>query len=82
MKANNNSHILRLLQECGVPNVDVVSPGEIYKALNCGYKPHQILYTENFICEEELDYALKEGVVLNIGALETLKRFKNKLRHK
>ncbi len=27
MKANNNSHILKLLQQSGVPNVDAVSPG-------------------------------------------------------
>ncbi len=45
MKANNNSHLLKILRESGVPNVDVVSPGEIYKALKCGYKPNQILYT-------------------------------------
>jgi len=45
MKANNNSHILKILRESGVPNVDAVSPGEIYKALKCGYKPNQILYT-------------------------------------
>ncbi len=48
----------------------------------CGYKPNQILYTENFISEEEMDYAIKEGVILNVGALDTLKRFKDKLRGK
>jgi diaminopimelate decarboxylase len=47
----------------------------MYKALKVGYKPEQILYTENFISEEELDYALREGVTLNIGALSTLKAY-------
>jgi diaminopimelate decarboxylase len=59
MKANNNSHILNILRTEGVTNVDVVSPGEMFKALKVGYKPNQILYTENFISEEEIDYALK-----------------------
>jgi diaminopimelate decarboxylase len=27
MKANSNSHIIKILQESGVRNVDVVSPG-------------------------------------------------------
>ena len=58
MKANSNSKILQILQESGIHHVDVVSPGEIRKALKNGYSPNQILYTENFIDEEELDYAL------------------------
>ena len=38
------------------------------------------MYTENFISEEEMDYALTKGVTLNIGALSTLKYFASKLR--
>lgn len=36
----------------GIKYVDTVSPGEIFKALESGYKPDQILYTENFISSE------------------------------
>lgn len=40
------------------------------------------MYTENFISAKELDYALKVGVTLNIGALETLETHRDKLRGK
>ncbi len=72
IKANTNSTIVKLIRELGIHHIDVVSPGEIHKALSCGYQPHQIMYTENFIAPEEIDYALNLGVTLNIGALHTL----------
>lgn len=56
----------------GIKFVDVVSPGEIFRALESGYNPEDILYTENFISNEEIDYAIEKGVVLNVGALSTL----------
>jgi diaminopimelate decarboxylase len=54
MKANSNPEILKTIKNGneGVQNVDVVSPGEIYRALDCGFKPENILYTENFISPE------------------------------
>lgn len=79
MKANSNSRIIQVLRDAGIGYVDVVSPGEICKALKMGYSPEQILYTENFIDEEELDYAVFTGVILNIGALDTLRHFRSKL---
>lgn len=39
MKANANQKILQFLQQNGVNSVDVVSPGEIYKAKKNGFKP-------------------------------------------
>jgi diaminopimelate decarboxylase len=30
---------MKLIKSLGVKNVDVVSPGEIFKALHCGFKP-------------------------------------------
>lgn len=76
MKANSNKSLLDILKKNKVECVDVVSPGEIYKALANGYAGHQILYTENFISEEEIDYALSANVIINIGAFDTLNRFK------
>ena len=40
------------------------------------------MYTENFISSKEMDYAIKAGVTLNIGALDTLIQFKDKLKGK
>lgn len=68
MKANNNKEILKLIKSNGIKSVDVVSPGEIYKALQNSYSPNEILYTENFSSEKEIEFALKCGVILNIGA--------------
>lgn len=47
MKANSNPEILKAIRDNGkgVKYVDVVSPGEIYRALSCGYRPEDILYT-------------------------------------
>ena len=59
-----------------------MSPGEIFRALESGYKPEDILYTENFISSEEIDYAMEKGVILNIGALSTLEEHGEKLRGK
>jgi diaminopimelate decarboxylase len=39
IKANTNTHIVKLIRDCGIKHIDVVSPGEIYKALSCGYTP-------------------------------------------
>lgn len=84
MKANSHPEILKVIQNegKGITNVDVVSPGEVYRALHCGYKPSQILYTENFISEEEIDYALSNDICINVGAVDTLKHFGPKLRGK
>lgn len=41
MKANSNPEILKVIKNGseGIQNVDVVSPGEIYRAIDCGFKP-------------------------------------------
>jgi diaminopimelate decarboxylase len=44
-KANTNNFILRLIRESGITHIDAVSPGELVKALNCGFEPSNILYT-------------------------------------
>lgn len=38
------------------------------------------MYTENFIAPKELEYAIKTGVTLNIGALQTLERYREELK--
>ena len=37
LKANTNISIVKLIRSLGIKTVDVVSPGEIYKAMQCGY---------------------------------------------
>jgi diaminopimelate decarboxylase len=76
-KANSNVEIIKILKEEGA-GMDVVSPGEVYTCLKAGCKSEEILFTGNNMTNEELDYAVNEGVLLNIGDLSTLERFGKK----
>ncbi|MBS7652934.1 MAG: diaminopimelate decarboxylase [Candidatus Bathyarchaeia archaeon] len=72
-KANSNLSILRILHEEGAW-LDVVSPGEVYLALRAGYRPDSILYTGTSVRDDELEYLLKEGVMINIDSTSQLRR--------
>ncbi|MFC1629625.1 diaminopimelate decarboxylase [Patescibacteria group bacterium] len=71
MKANSNPSILRILKEKGA-GIDAVSPGEIALALRVGFPPTDILFTGNNITDAEMDFALQNGVLLNIDSLSRL----------
>lgn len=45
LKANTNKVLVKLIRQYGIKHVDVVSPGEIHKAIQCGYQPQDIMYT-------------------------------------
>jgi len=77
VKANFNSRILRILKEGGV-GIDAVSPGEIALALRVGFSPKDILFTGNNITDEEMDFAVEKGVLLNIDSLPRLEKFGQK----
>lgn len=72
-KANTNISILKILKSEGAW-IDAVSPGEIYLALEAGFAPSQILYTGTSVSEEEIQYALEKGVMINIDSASQLKR--------
>ncbi len=76
-KANSNVEIIKILKEEGA-GVDVVAPGEIYSALLAGCKKEDILFTGNNMSNWELDYAVSQGVLLNVGDLSALERFGQK----
>jgi len=73
-KANTNLSILKVLREEGAC-IDAVSPGEILAALNAGYKPEQILFTGNNLTDDEMRFAIKEKVMINIDSLSQLRRY-------
>lgn len=76
-KANSNAEIIKILTEEGA-GIDAVSPGEIYTSLKAGCSSEDILFTGNNITDDELDYAVKQEVLLNIGDLSTLERYGKK----
>ncbi|RYX95325.1 diaminopimelate decarboxylase, partial [bacterium] len=76
-KANSNVEVIKVLKEEGA-GVDVVAPGEIYSAVLAGCKKEDILFTGNNMTDQELDYAVSHGVLLNVGDLSALERLGKK----
>jgi diaminopimelate decarboxylase len=72
-KANSNLSLLRLFGNLG-GGADIVSGGELYRALKAGIPPQRIVYSGVGKTPEEIRYALKEKILLlNIESPEELK---------
>jgi len=84
MKANSNPYILGILQKTGKEiedraiGIDAVSPGEIALALKTEFPAENILFTGNNTTDEEMDFAVEKGVLLNIDSLSRLDKFGKK----
>jgi hypothetical protein len=63
MKANDHLAILRLLAREGA-GFDVVSGGELWKALRAGADPKKIVFSGVGKTEAELEYALRQGILM------------------
>jgi len=63
MKSNSNGTILKLFSRAG-GGVDIVSGGELYRALNAGVSPDKIVYSGVGKTAEEMEYALKSGILM------------------
>lgn len=82
MKANSNLGILAALREMGSA-VDVVSRGEIYRALRAGFRPDQIVYGGVGKSEAEIAYAVDKKVRLIVAdSLDELRRIERVSRHR
>lgn len=76
-KANTNISVLKILKSEGA-GIDTVSAGEIFLALEAGFSPSQILYTGTSVSDEELDYVLEKGVIINVDSLSQFKKMLKK----
>jgi len=63
LKANANLTLCRILASYGA-GADVVSGGELYQALRAGFPPEKVVYSGVGKTSEEIEYALKEGILL------------------
>lgn len=63
VKANSNIHILSLLQKMGA-GADIVSGGELFRALKAGIPAENIVYSGAGKTEAEIEYALESGVYM------------------
>jgi diaminopimelate decarboxylase len=63
VKANSNLAILRVLVNLG-GGFDIVSGGELYRALKAGCDPKKIVYSGVGKTSAEIDYALKSDILM------------------
>jgi len=63
VKANSNLAILKLMAKLG-SGMDVVSGGELFCALAAGVNPNKIVFSGVGKTEEEIEYALKTGILM------------------
>lgn len=62
VKANSNIAVLRLLAQAGC-GAEVVSGGELFRALEAGFSPEKIIFDGVGKTREEIDYALKKKIL-------------------
>lgn len=76
MKANRHWAILSHLRSHTTACVDVCSPRELERALQAGFEPHQITYTNTSVSEKDLSIlAQHPAIAINLDALSTIRRF-------
>lgn len=60
VKANSNPELMRIISGYGL-GADVVSGGEIERAIECGFDPAEIVYAGVGKTDKEIRYALEKG---------------------
>jgi diaminopimelate decarboxylase len=72
LKSNSNGAVLRLLGREGA-GADIVSGGELFRALRAGIAPKKIVYAGVGKRQDEIEYALKIGILMfNVESGEEL----------
>ncbi len=72
VKSNSNIAILRSFAKAG-GGADIVSGGELFRALKAGIDPGKIVYSGVGKRDDEIDFALKSGILMfNIESMQEL----------
>lgn len=72
VKSNSNIAILKSFAKAG-GGADIVSGGELFRALKAGIDPQKIVYSGVGKRDDEIDFALKSGILLfNIESMQEL----------
>lgn len=74
IKANTNIHLLKIVREEGL-HADVMSPGEIYLALESGFTPDELFFIPNNVVPEDMKYAIDKGVTVSVDSLDQLRLY-------
>jgi len=85
VKANSNAAILRLLSSMGA-GADVVSGGELFRALKAGVPSGKIVFAGVGKTDEEIEYALKKKILMfnveSIEEMENINRIAERIKRK
>jgi len=74
IKANTNIHLLKIVREEGL-HADVMSPGEIFLALESGFKSEELFFIPNNVVAEDMKYAIERGITTSVDSLDQLKLY-------
>ena len=81
LKANPLPEVLAVFRALGGPGsaasvgIDACSPGEIVRAIECGWRPEEISYTGTNVSERDLDVLLAHRVHVNLDAISQIERY-------
>lgn len=81
MKANPQPEILSAFRALGAPGtpesigIDACSPGEVLRALECGWRPAEISFTGTNVSERDLDVLLCHRIHINLDAISQIERY-------
>jgi len=81
MKANPLPEVLEIFRGLGAPGtpesvgIDACSPGEVERAVACGWRPDEISFTGTNVSDRDLDVLLGHGVHLNLDAVSQVERY-------
>ena len=81
IKANPAPEVLEVFRALGGPGtpesvgIDACSPGEVERAIACGWEASEISFTGTNVSERDLDVLLRHGVHVNLDAISQVERY-------
>jgi diaminopimelate decarboxylase len=72
LKAHPDPRVLEVLR--GLVGIDACSPGEVTRALKCGWAPDEISFTGTNVSERDLDVLLAAPIHINVDAISQVER--------
>ena len=81
LKANPLPEVLEVFRALGDPGseasvgIDVCSPGEVERAMACGWHPDEISFTGTNVSERDLDLLLAHAIHVNLDAISQIERY-------
>lgn len=73
IKANNNPAVAHILRQEGA-GIDAASVNEILLALKLGFKGSDIVFSGNFLSDDDIRQGLESGVIFNLDDISLLPR--------